>query len=293
VAAKDERLYDAVARIHEQFGDSAMIEQYIDGRELNVSVLWKDNDAIVLPLAEIDFSAFDASRVKIVGYEAKWRQDSFEYQNTPRVIPAPLPDEVAGQVRQLAISACRAVGCDDYCRVDFRLDDQLRPFILEVNANPDISPEAACRRAAAPESPSRNLSPPASTAPRPDAQSFGRADGDRPTPIDGRRSACADRRSGADHRHAGEHALFYPAEVEVAREVRPNPSATGPPAITSRWSSKRAAASSVGSVLAPRRARWGPSTFTGWPWTTRPRIGDSARCCWTTRIGASPSAKAG
>jgi len=142
VPAKDERLYDAVQRIHDQFGDSAMIEQYIDGRELNVSVLWKDNDAIVLPLAEIDFSAFDASRVKIVGYEAKWRQDSFEYQNTPRVIPAPLPEEVAQQVRELSISACRAVGCDDYCRVDFRLDDQLRPYILEVNANPDISPEA-------------------------------------------------------------------------------------------------------------------------------------------------------
>ena len=210
VAAKDERLYDAVQRIHEQFDDSAMIEQYIDGRELNVSVLWKDNDATVLPLAEIDFSAFDASRVKIVGYEAKWRQDSFEYQNTPRVIPAPLPEQVAQQVRELSISACRAVGCDDYCRVDFRLDDQLRPYILEVNANPDISPDAGFAAAlqAAGIAFSQFV---ASCIDR--AHDRLRNHSIPPTPInekfDGHDDPlCSFGRSGADDRHAGGHELF-------------------------------------------------------------------------------------
>ncbi len=132
----------AVHRIHEQFRDTAIVEKYIEGRELNVSVLSQHGRSTVLPLAEIDFSAFDSNQVRIVGYDAKWKSDSFEFRNTPRIIPAPLPHETAEQVRHLAAAACRAVGCDDYCRVDFRLDSKLQPYIIEINANPDISPDA-------------------------------------------------------------------------------------------------------------------------------------------------------
>jgi D-alanine-D-alanine ligase len=135
-------LHAAVKRVHEQFGQTALVEQYIDGRELNVSVLWRDGEPQVLPLAEIDFSSFGPDRPRIVGYEAKWRTETFEYHHTPRVIPAPLPKRLAGQIRDLAAGACQSLGCDDYCRVDIRLDSDRCPFILEVNANPDISPDA-------------------------------------------------------------------------------------------------------------------------------------------------------
>lgn len=131
-----------VAHLHKTFGRPVLVEQYIDGRELNVSVLWRHGEPQVLPLAEIDFSAFEANRPRIVGYEAKWLEDSFEFHHTPRVIPAPLPEQVESRVRALAIAACRALGCQDYCRVDFRLDASLSPYVLEVNANPDISPDA-------------------------------------------------------------------------------------------------------------------------------------------------------
>ncbi|MFC1766265.1 GNAT family N-acetyltransferase, partial [Planctomycetota bacterium] len=132
----------AVTRVHKQFGQAALVEQYINGRELNVSVLWRDGEAQVLPLAEIDFSTFGPDRPRIVGYEAKWRINAFEYQHTPRIIPAPLPKRLAERIRELAVGACRYLGCDDYCRVDLRLDTDLHPYILEVNANPDISPDA-------------------------------------------------------------------------------------------------------------------------------------------------------
>ncbi|NLH18010.1 MAG: GNAT family N-acetyltransferase [Phycisphaerae bacterium] len=230
VTSRDDKLYAAVQRIHDQFGHSAMIEQYIDGRELNVSVLWKDNAAKVLPLAEIDFSAFDASRVKIVGYEAKWRQDSFEYQNTPRVIPAPLPDEVARQVRELSIAACRAVGCDDYCRVDFRLDDQLRPYILEINANPDISPDAGFAAALQAEGVAFSQFV---------AACIDRAH-DRLRRHSLPSTPVPHGTTGTNIRHTKEGDLeptlamlegthfFYPAEVEVAREVLAEAIAHGP-----------------------------------------------------------------
>lgn len=135
-------LKQAVARVHEQFQQGALVEQYIEGRELNISVLWRGAEPEVLPLAEIDFSAFDDDRPRIVGYEAKWLTDTFEYHHTPRIIPAPLPARVARRVRESAIAACRSLGCTDYCRVDMRLDQKLTPYILEVNANPDISPDA-------------------------------------------------------------------------------------------------------------------------------------------------------
>jgi len=133
---------ESVQRIHDKLAQPALIEQYIEGRELNISVIHRKGQPQVLPLAEIDFSAFEAGRPRIVGYEAKWLEDSFEYNHTPRIIPAPLPKRLTEQIRELAAAACRTLSCFDYCRVDFRLDQANRPYILEVNANPDISPDA-------------------------------------------------------------------------------------------------------------------------------------------------------
>jgi D-alanine-D-alanine ligase len=135
-------LRKAVMRIHDEFDQPAVIEQYVGHRELNVSVLQRGREVQVLPLAEIDFSAFDKDRPKIVDYAAKWLPGSFAYQNTPRIIPARLPRRLADHVRRLVRDTWDAVGCQDYARVDCRLDHRGRVFILEVNANPDISPDA-------------------------------------------------------------------------------------------------------------------------------------------------------
>lgn len=142
VKSRGAALDKAVERIHTQYKQPAMVERYIDGRELNITVLHKDNLPQVMPLAEIDFSAFSPDKPRIVSYNAKWNPNSFEFHNTPRIIPAPVPAKVAQKIRDLAQRACMALGCMDYCRVDFRLDEKLTPYILEVNANPDISPSA-------------------------------------------------------------------------------------------------------------------------------------------------------
>ena len=135
-------LAEAVAEVHRRFGQPALVEAFVGGREINVSILERAGRPGTLPLAEIDFSAFGPGKPRIVDYAAKWLTDSFEYNHTPRLIPAPLSDEAARRVREHALAAWRALGCNDYVRVDFRLDDEDRPFILEINANPDISPDA-------------------------------------------------------------------------------------------------------------------------------------------------------
>ena len=142
IEADRSALREAVRRIHDDFGQPALVEEFVGQRELNVSLIERNGKLDVLPIAEIDFGAFPADRPRIVGYEAKWRPDSFEFANTPRIIPAPLTAVQAEQIEASAVTAWRALGCRDYARVDFRLDASGKVFVLEVNPNPDISPDA-------------------------------------------------------------------------------------------------------------------------------------------------------
>lgn len=130
-----------VANLHHYFAQPVIVEQYIPCHELNVSVMEDNGQIKVMPLAEIDFSAFPDDLPRIVDYSAKWHPDTFTYQNTPRKIPAEIPEPVAERVRTLAAAAWKTLGCRDYTRVDFRLDEQFNPYIIEINPNPDISPE--------------------------------------------------------------------------------------------------------------------------------------------------------
>jgi len=132
----------AVRRIHEQFGQPALIEQFVGTRELQAALLEERWGVRLVTLAEIDFSAFPPGKPRIVDYAAKWLEHSFEYQNTPRIIPAPVSANAQDKLQRAACTAWFLTGCHDYARVDFRMDEQERFFILEVNANPDISPDA-------------------------------------------------------------------------------------------------------------------------------------------------------
>ena len=137
-----ESLNKAVQRVHKYLKQSALVEQFIPSRELNISLLQQGDEIKVLPLAEIDFSAFGDDYPRIVDYSAKWLPGSFAYDNTPRIIPAPLSEKTARTVRTVALRAWQSLGCRDFARIDFRLDENDSVFILEVNPNPDISPDA-------------------------------------------------------------------------------------------------------------------------------------------------------
>ncbi len=131
-----------VRRVHRDFNHPALIEQFFGTRELNVSVLQRGAKTEVLPLAEIEFRGYGKDRPPIVDYAAKWHADSFEYNNTVRVIPARLATELAQEIRRCALAAWKTMGCSDYARVDLRLTEDGQFAILEVNPNPDIAPES-------------------------------------------------------------------------------------------------------------------------------------------------------
>lgn len=136
-----------VRYILEQFDQPALIEEYIDGRELNVAILGNRKPS-VLPISEIDMSTLPKQYHRIITYNAKWIKGTDEYEHTNGVCPAPLPVELEVSLKEMALKAYQLVGCRDYARVDFRLSKENKPYILEVNPNPDISDEAGFARSA-------------------------------------------------------------------------------------------------------------------------------------------------
>ena len=139
-------LRERVAYVVERYRQAALVETFIAGREFNVS-LWGDPPQ-VLPLAEIDFSAFEDPYERIVSFAAKWEEASFEYSHTPVICPAPTGYGLANRIANTALRAWDAIGCQGYARVDMRLADGDLPHVVEVNCNPDLSPEAGFHRAA-------------------------------------------------------------------------------------------------------------------------------------------------
>jgi D-alanine-D-alanine ligase len=135
-----------VAYVVERYRQGALAEQFIAGREFNIS-LWGDPPA-VLPLAEIDFSAFADPFQRIVSFAAKWEEDSFAYCHTPVVCPAVVKPVLRDRIIATAKRAWRAIGCRGYARVDMRVAADDMPYVVEVNCNPDISPDAGFFRAA-------------------------------------------------------------------------------------------------------------------------------------------------
>ena len=118
-------------------------EEYIEGREFNISVLGGNNGPEVLPMAEIVFKDYPEGKPRIVGYEAKWHEGSFEYGNTVRSFGIEKEDPVlAGKLKKLCLNCWAIFKLTGYSRVDFRVDEKGNPYILEVNANPCLSPDA-------------------------------------------------------------------------------------------------------------------------------------------------------
>lgn len=130
-----------------KFQQPAIVEEYIEGRELNVGILG-NNPPVVLPISEIDFSGLPNDKPKIVTYEAKWMEGTVEYEGTKGFCPAPLPQDVEKEIKEMSLKAYQLMGCRDYARVDIRLSKNNKPFVLEVNPNPDLSADAGFFRSA-------------------------------------------------------------------------------------------------------------------------------------------------
>jgi len=134
----------AVPRVIEarraEYGGSWFAERFVPGRELNVALIAAADGMQALPVAEIRFDGFPAEKPAIVGYAAKWDAHSFEYHNTVRSFA--VDRELGARAESVARECWELFGLAGYARVDLRVDTDGLPWVLEVNANPCLSPDA-------------------------------------------------------------------------------------------------------------------------------------------------------
>ena len=131
--------------LQKTYKQDVIIEEYIDGRELNVAILGN----MPLPISEIKFSGLPSGLPQIVTYDGKWMENSIYYNNTVPACPAKLNKQLKKKVEDTALLAFNAMSCRDYARVDIRVSKEGIPFVIEVNPNPDISTDSGFARAAA------------------------------------------------------------------------------------------------------------------------------------------------
>jgi D-alanine-D-alanine ligase len=147
VCGSIKELMERIDYIHAEFDTPALIEEYIEGRELYVGVLGNPKPE-PLPVVELDLSKLPEGIPKIAGSEVKWEEDTQAYKATKPFFPDDLSEETLKKLQDTAVQAFQALQLHDYGRVDFRLSPDGTVHVLEVNPNPYLMPTAEFSMAA-------------------------------------------------------------------------------------------------------------------------------------------------
>lgn len=121
----------------QKYGGEWLAEEYIDGREFNLSLLETKNGMLLLPPAEILFEGFAENSPRIVDYKAKWDESSHAYNNTPRQFC-----EITEDMKSIASKTWKALGLKGYARIDLRMDSLGKLWVIDINPNPCLSSDA-------------------------------------------------------------------------------------------------------------------------------------------------------
>jgi D-alanine-D-alanine ligase len=140
-------LMEKIHDIHEQFDSPALIEEYIEGREIYAAILGEEKPE-ALPLVELDLSKLPEGTPRIAGTDVKWEKDSDAYKKTRTQVVEDLDEKTTERLQEKAVAAYQALKLRDYGRVDMRLTTKGEIYVLEVNPNPWLSSGAEFAMAA-------------------------------------------------------------------------------------------------------------------------------------------------
>jgi D-alanine-D-alanine ligase len=143
VVENRKQLIRAMENNFKLFHQPALVEKYITGKEINVAILEVRGHPKVLPASEITFPKEYGQKYKIVDFESKWRPETPQYNNTPAVCPAKISLSLLRKLQTTVVKIWEIMDLKGYARVDFRIDKNGKPFILEINVNPDIENDPA------------------------------------------------------------------------------------------------------------------------------------------------------
>jgi D-alanine-D-alanine ligase len=146
VVLNGDELVQRVAHVIDTYGQPALVEDFIDGREFHVP-LWGNETVEMLPPVEMDFSACGDVRDRLCSYESKFSPDSTAYRQIRSRVPARLTPAEWEALEVTCRLAYHLVGCRDYGRIDVRQRGS-RMYVLDVNPNADLSADASVALAA-------------------------------------------------------------------------------------------------------------------------------------------------
>ncbi|HEY6306353.1 MAG TPA: ATP-grasp domain-containing protein [Candidatus Angelobacter sp.] len=138
VVGSVKELMQRIQYVQEEFESPALIEEYIEGREIYAAILGNQNPE-VLPLVELDLSRLPAGMPKVAGTEVKWEKDSEAYKATKSAPVEDLDEETTERLAETALAAYRTLKLRDYARVDMRLTSKGEVYVIEANPNPWLS----------------------------------------------------------------------------------------------------------------------------------------------------------
>lgn len=136
IVRDERRLREQVAYIIKAYRQPAMVEAYVEGKDITCGLVGNGNDVHFFPITEVDFSGYPADLEPIYGVQQKVDYADY-YRNK---CPAPLGEQLTNEIRRLTHQVFLVTGCRDFARVDFRLTDDGQPYVLEINGLPGITP---------------------------------------------------------------------------------------------------------------------------------------------------------
>jgi D-alanine-D-alanine ligase len=146
VVTSTKSLGTRIRYITKNFKQPALVEEFVPGRELQVSLLGNRNPR-TLAVAELSYKGLPKALPRIVTYSAKWLTSSRYYKYTNPVIPAKIDDKLGKRVVEISKKIFDIFDLRGYARIDFRVDRN-KPFVIDVNPNPDLSSDAGFAKAA-------------------------------------------------------------------------------------------------------------------------------------------------
>jgi D-alanine-D-alanine ligase len=140
VVHNEEELRSKVGYILRTYDQPALVEEFIDGREITVGILGNGRNATIFPPSEVIYDKWPENVDKIYSYEAKWQKETDAWNGLYIQCPSELPKYQESRIKRTALQVYTILGCRDYGRIDFRLSNEGVPYVLEMNPNPGISP---------------------------------------------------------------------------------------------------------------------------------------------------------
>jgi len=133
-------LKTAVSTVLNNYHQPALVEEFLPGREFTVAIIGNDKDAITLPIVEVNFEAFPKDVPRVDTFEAKFVYGATGVAEMTKTefCPAPVTDKLSKEINQAALSAYRSIGCLDFGRVDLRMGDDGKVYVMEINHPPGL-----------------------------------------------------------------------------------------------------------------------------------------------------------